>query len=230
MNRVAFISDIHGNYPALKAVLEHIKKENVSSVYCLGDIVGFNSMINETIYTLRDARIPCLMGNHDYALIHNGGVINRSKTCTKVLQKQIEEILPENREWLASLDSRLDVAFEFGQATLVHGGIDDPVDEYMYNVPIDYFEKRKFIGQWFFHGHTHFPRLLKLPKVNCLNPGSVGQPRDLDSRASYLIVSVDSIEFHRVAYDISLVAEDMRSKGYEEYIIESLYKGAKIGG
>lgn len=230
MSRVAVISDIHGNLPALQAVLDHIEKLKVDQIYCLGDVVGFTSMINETIDLLRAKRIPCLMGNHDYALVHNRGIISRSRTCTKILGRQIEEIREDNREWLKGLVSRLDVDFDFGKATLVHGGIDDPVDEYMYQVPDNYFENRGFLGQWFLHGHTHFPRLLKIRNVNCLNPGSVGQPRDLDPRAAYAVISDDQVEFHRVSYDISLIESDMRSKGYEEYVIESIRKGSRIGG
>ena len=104
MNKIAFISDIHGNYPALKAVLQDIDSLHVEKVYCLGDLVGYYSQINEVINTIKSRKIECILGNHDYAMIHNKGIIDRSKTCTNVLTKQLGYISSDNLDFLRSLN------------------------------------------------------------------------------------------------------------------------------
>ena len=71
MNKIAVISDIHGNYPALKAVLDEIDSDGIKDVICLGDIVGYYCQVNECIDVLRERKIYCLLGNHDYYMISN---------------------------------------------------------------------------------------------------------------------------------------------------------------
>lgn len=113
--KIAVIADVHGNYPALTAVLKDIEAEGVDQVYCLGDLVGYYCMIDEVIDTLRERGIPCLMGNHDYALCFTGGVIDRSKTCTRILGRQLQEIRSDNRDWLSQLPDH--VSFQLGEKT-----------------------------------------------------------------------------------------------------------------
>ncbi|HUP58638.1 MAG TPA: metallophosphoesterase family protein, partial [Bdellovibrionota bacterium] len=137
MKSVALISDIHGNYPALRAVLDDIDRVGATQIVCLGDIVGFFSMVNECVELLRKRGIVCLKGNHDHALVFDRGVIPRSKTCTQVLHRQMSELKPDHVEWLGKLEARLDLELLIGPATLVHGGLDNPVDEYLYKVPLD---------------------------------------------------------------------------------------------
>ena len=88
--KTAIISDIHGNHPALKAVLEDADREGVNRFFCLGDMVGYYCMFNEVVETIRKRNIPCLTGNHDFALLRNNGIIERSKTCTRILTRQYE--------------------------------------------------------------------------------------------------------------------------------------------
>lgn len=228
MSSVAFISDIHGNFPALRSSLERIDTLGVEKVVCLGDIVGFYSMINECIEILQKRKIFCLKGNHDHAAAFAGGVISRSKTCTRVLKQQLSEIKPEYLNWLKGLNSKAEFDFSFGHTTLVHGGLEDPVDEYLFDIPMDYFESRKLNSTYFLYGHTHLPRMAKFRGVTAVNPGSVGQPRDKDPRSSFCIIGDDGVRFFRVEYDFNEIEQDMRNKGYEAYIYEILRKGTKI--
>ena len=107
--KIAIISDIHGNHPALQAVLKDIENEKADTIHCLGDLVGYYCMINEVIETIRDLQIKTIVGNHDYALLHNGGVIERSKTCTRILSRQLTEIKSANLNFLKNLEE----SFEF---------------------------------------------------------------------------------------------------------------------
>ena len=99
--RIGFISDIHGNYEALKSVLSALDKLNVSEVYCLGDVVGYYSQVNECCDELRKRQIPCIMGNHDWYLA-GGGFCPRSKSVNDCLVYQRKVISEENLNWLES--------------------------------------------------------------------------------------------------------------------------------
>lgn len=228
--KTGIISDIHGNYPALRAVLEDAEKEGITRFYCLGDLVGYYCMFNEVVQTIRERNIPALMGNHDFALLRNNGVIDRSKTCTRILGRQLAEITPENLAWLETLET----SFRFTQTDTryfcVHGGLQDPVDEYIRSIDKSYFEAHAFAGDVLITGHTHLPRNEEYPPYRYLNPGSVGQPRDGNPAASYLVLE-DGKSYHkRVNYDIDEIAGAMKDSGYDAYIYEILYRGVKVGG
>jgi len=230
MSRFAFISDIHGNYPALKAVLRDIDIQKVDKIYCLGDLVGYYSQINEVIDTIRNRGIKCIIGNHDYAMLHNNGVITRSKTCTNVLTKQLEYIRADNLEFLSGLNNSMLITDGEYSIFAVHGGLNDYVDEYLSNLTEDYF---KLIDSSITHvitGHNHLPKVEKYGKIQYANSGSVGQPRDHNPMAGYVIFDRGSFSIRRVAYDIDEIVQKMKDEGYPDYIADILYKGCKIGG
>lgn len=228
--KIAVISDVHGNYPALAAVLKDIETEGVDQVYCLGDLVGYYCMIDQVIDTLRERRIPCLMGNHDYALCFSGGVIERSKTCTRILGRQLQEIRADNRDWLSQLPDNL--SFQLGGKTFfcVHGGLEDPIDEYIKEIDEAYFSRHAFPHDVLVSGHTHQLRNEQAGRFTYLNPGSVGQPRDGNPFSSYLIINATATWHKRVSYDVDLIVNAMKEKMYEPYIYEILYRGVKVGG
>ncbi len=228
MSNVAIISDIHGNYPALRSVIRDINERSISNIVCLGDIVGFYSMVNECIDLLREMNVFSLIGNHDFALLYNNGEISRSKTCTRVLKRQMEQLTLENLNWLKTLKSNGFVSTPLGDAKCVHGGLRDPVDEYLYEITKCYVEKNIFNEKMLLHGHTHIPRYQIVGGKIIINPGSVGQPRDEDVRASYCIISSEGIQFIRVNYDINELESDMLSKGYEQYIVDILRRGVSL--
>ena len=230
MSRFAFISDIHGNYSALKAVLRDIDIQKVDKIYCLGDLVGYYSQINEVIDTIRNRSIECILGNHDYAMLHNGGVITRSKTCTNVLIKQLEYIRTDNLEFLSGLNSSMLITDGEYSIFAVHGGLNDYIDEYLSNLTEDYF---KLIDSSITHvitAHNHLPRVERYGKIQYANSGSVGQPRDYNPMAGYVIFDRGSFSIRRVAYNIDEIVQKMKDEGYPDYIAGILYKGCKIGG
>ncbi|TRZ97497.1 MAG: metallophosphoesterase, partial [Nitrospiraceae bacterium] len=100
--KIAFISDIHGNYEALKAVLSKLDKLGISKVYCVGDIVGYYSQINECCKELRSRGIPSVMGNHDWYMA-GGGFCPRSKSVNDCLAYQRGVIEKDNLDWLKRL-------------------------------------------------------------------------------------------------------------------------------
>jgi len=227
--KTAIISDIHGNYPALEAVLADIAKEKADVIYCLGDLVGYYCMINEVIETLRQRHISSLMGNHDYALVYNQGVIDRSKTCTKILSRHLSVIKEENLQFLKQCGSYFAVKAGGKNLYCVHGGLSDPVDEYITTIDEHYFIKHRFGYDVLVSGHTHIPRNEVCGNKTYLNPGSVGQPRDGNPDACYLLISESGYVHKRVSYNIRKICDEMEKQGYDARIYQNLYKGRGVG-
>ncbi|HLX52605.1 MAG TPA: metallophosphoesterase family protein [Aquella sp.] len=216
--RIGFISDIHGNYEALKSVLSKLEKLHVSEIYCLGDVVGYYSQVNECCDELRKRQIPCIMGNHDWYLA-GGGFCPRSKSVNDCLVYQRKVISEENLNWLENFP----VHRKVGNIHLVHGGWADPIDEYL-QPSEEYFNKVN--GEIFISGHTHIQMLERYSGKTYCNPGSVGQPRDNDPRSAFAIYD-DKFTLHRVEYDMRVVFDLMDKAGFNDYYYGSLKTGAR---
>ncbi len=219
----AFISDIHGNLPALEAVLEEIDKLGCGQVICLGDICGYYCMVNECIEVLRKRKARCLLGNHDYYM--TGGKRCDSKTVNLCIDFQRGIITDPNLAWLRSLTPRYDTELY----SLRHGGWNDPLEErikkFDFGTVLDY-EQKLFLS-----GHTHVQRLDVWDDRTYCNPGSVGQPRDGDARAAFAVLDEElKIHLYRVEYDIDRIAYEMKRQALGEWIWKWLYEGKRIGG
>src|SRR5882724_9307027 len=123
---IGIISDIHGNYEALTAVLAELDRMKIDEIYCLGDVVGYYTQINECCEELIRRNIPSLMGNHDWYLA-GGGFCPRSKSVNDCMVYQRKVITEENLNWLRGFDIQRIV----GDIHMVHGGWANPVDEYL---------------------------------------------------------------------------------------------------
>lgn len=225
MNKIAVISDIHGNYPALKAVLDDIDSDGIEDVICLGDIVGYYCQVNECIDMLRERKIYSLLGNHDYYMI--SGTCCNSRTVKMCIDYQKTIIRQDNIEWLSSLKPEYDTR----DISFRHGGWKDAVEE---RISLFNFSWVKdFSQKMYFSGHTHIQGIQEdktSGKIYC-NPGSVGQPRDDKPSAAYAVVGPDGkIELRRVDYDIDEVVNKMKEAKQGEWIWKGLYTGEKVGG
>ncbi|MDC6389786.1 metallophosphoesterase family protein [Maribacter sp. PR1] len=219
--KIGIISDIHGNYEALKMVLAHLDQLNISKVYCLGDVVGYYSQVNECCNALIERNIPTLMGNHDWYMV-SGGFCTRSEHVNKCLEYQRRVITKENLKWLGSNQ----LQFVLNDLHMVHGGWSDPIDEYLFNPSQEYFSTIE--GKTFISGHTHIQKLeIYKEKVYC-NPGSVGQPRDKNPKSAFAIYDQGEISLHRVAYDIDKVNELMKMAGFNDSNYSSLKKNDRF--
>jgi predicted phosphodiesterase len=220
---IAIISDVHGNYSALKAVLEDADTLGCEAGISLGDVAGYYCMINECIDLIRARPITCIRGNHDHYLATRS-CCPRSRSANICLQYQQEVVTLSNREWLASLPLTLMI----DDLSAVHGGWNDPLDEYMDRCTPEYFSKLP--GRNFVSGHTHVQALCDCGTAIYCNPGAVGQPRDGDPRAAYAIFDQGRFSLRRVAYEIDSIADAMQRTGFERRIYENLYAGTQIGG
>jgi putative phosphoesterase len=217
---IGIISDIHGNFEALKVVLQELDNRGISKIYCLGDVVGYYSQVNECCDALRNREIDCLLGNHDWYMIA-GSFCPRSKSVNDCLEYQRNVISTENLNWLKTFK----IQFEFDNVKMVHGGWTDPIDEYLYEPNEDYFNKIE--GDIFISGHTHIQQLHHFGTKTYCNPGSVGMPRDNDPRSAYAIVENGKISLHRVAYDMQKVFDLMELAGFNDYYYGGLKSGAR---
>lgn len=218
--KIGIISDIHGNYQALKEVLSKLDKMGVKEIYCLGDVVGYYSQVNECCEALIERNIPSLMGNHDWYMA-SGGFCQRSQSVNDCLVYLRKVITKKNIDWLRTFPIQKFVH----DIHMVHGGWADPIDEYILKPTKEYFSKIE--GEIFMSGHTHIQSLHFFGDKTYCNPGSVGQPRDLDPRAAFAIYENGEISLHRVEYDMEKVFELMDMAGFNDYYYGALKTGAK---
>jgi putative phosphoesterase len=217
---IAIISDIHGNYPALLSVLNKIDKLGISEIYCLGDIVGYYSQVNECCEELQRRNIKCILGNHDWYLISNTSC-PRSKSANDCLRFHASIIKLSNLDWLRSLP----ILIQIDQLSMVHGGWINPLDEYLHNPCQDYFDN--IASKFFASGHTHKQRVDNFGKKIYCNPGSVGQPRDRDYRAAFATFNGFTFNLFRVDYNVKLTCDHMQNSGFSNYFFNRLMLGAE---
>lgn len=217
---IAIISDIHSNYIALKTVLAEIDKFGIKKIICLGDIAGYYCEINECCEILIERNIFSLQGNHDWYL-STGAKCLRSNIVNKCIDYQRSVITQSNLDWLKSLKPQGQIE----NLSIAHGGWNDPLDEYF--IPSKkYFSN--IAGRFFSSGHTHIPCIWSDEKKTYCNPGSVGQPRDENPRASFATLDDNKFSIHRVSYNFKPLQTKMYNLGFNEYVYKSLANGKKI--
>ena len=222
--QVAVLSDIHSNKIALDAVLDDLAGDSgvkPDAMVCAGDVVGYNPWPAECVVAVREREIPTVMGNHDRAVASDTTFRFNSMAAAGV--EHAREALDDDAlGWLAGLpDSRTVLD---GRLKLVHGHPDDP-DRYTYP---DEFSASMLGGEdVLVTGHTHVQGHRIFEEGIVMNPGSVGQPRDSDPRASYAVVDLEdlAVEERRVEYDIDAVVEAVQEVGLPERIGSRLYEG-----
>ena len=216
---IAIISDIHGNYEALKEVLSKTDEMKISEIFCLGDVIGYYSQVNECCDELRKRNVKCVMGNHDWYMTADS-FCPRSRSVNDCLAYQRKIISEENKKWISTFPI---IRKEYG-ISMVHGGWANPIDEYL--EPTEEYFKR-LNGKFFSSGHCHIQRKENFNgKIYC-NPGSVGQPRDNDNRAAFATFDGKDFQLYRVEYDIKKVGELMEKTGFNPYYYGCLNDGSK---
>jgi predicted phosphodiesterase len=232
MRRLALISDIHANLPALRAVLADIDdRANVDAIYHLGDLTGYAPWPNEVVALLRARAIPGISGNYDSTVAtdykhcgcradtpHDEELSHISFEWTR------SHVTPETKKYLGTLPFRLDIRPFGGHVsgptiTLVHGNqtlntvyvTEDRSDAFLEKMAKDLGSRPQDVVCF---GHTHKPWLRVVEGVQFVNTGSVGRPKDGDPRAGYVLLTTEGsgvrVEFVRVAYDVDETARGIR--------------------
>lgn len=201
--QVGLISDIHGNLPALEAVLE--ARPPVDTLVCAGDIVGYNPWPAACLERVREVATVTVQGNHDRN-VDTPEQYRANEMAHAGLQYAKKQLSEEQREWLAALPPRTTVAD--GNYRLVHSH-PDPDDLGRYVRPRDFPRMRPYLNDYdgLVLGHTHIQHEATIDGRLIVNPGSVGQPRDGDSRAAFAVLDTEAneVDLHRVEYDIDRV-------------------------
>ena len=240
--RVAVVSDIHSNLHALEAVLAAIDAEAPDELWCLGDLVGYGPRPNECCAAIADRADVCLAGNHDLAV---RGTIDLAEFHgdAGLAARWTQEVL--DPEWRLLLDRLTPEGAAHGVA-LYHASARDPVWEYVLSDEAALATLDAAGSPLVLVGHSHVALLVvqsgddldgglaaadtevELGGVRALlNPGSVGQPRDGDPRAAYLLLDLDAqrAAFSRVEYDIERTQREMREAGLPELLAARLGVG-----
>lgn len=222
---MAIISDIHSNLPALEVVLEQIAKEGVDQILCAGDIVGYGPNPNEVIERLKKIEITAIQGNHDRAVLSHDSS-NMNIQAQDAVWWTIENLKKEGHDYLAQLSARKSFWWNGLSIAIFHGSPRND-DEYIPEEGADEELLELAKSDFLVLGHTHVPFVRSLDKGTIVNPGSIGQPRDGDPRASMTIYDhrLRRFEVKRLAYDIDAVAEAMRSSGLPSFLSLRLYSG-----
>jgi predicted phosphodiesterase len=227
--RLGLVSDIHANVHAFAAVLEDLADRGVERLLCLGDIVGYNAHPNECVALLRKHQALAVMGNHDWAATE-GEPEGFNPYAVEGVRFSRRTLTGENRAWLAALPRARKVALDRGFLGMYHGSPREPLAEYVFpsSDPAHLDELARAAGapRAVALGHTHLP-MRRGEGTVFLNPGSVGQPRDGDPRASYAVLDGATLatEFYRVGYDVDAAAKDVRDAGLPEFLWQRLLRG-----
>ena len=235
--RVAVLSDIHANLVALDAVLATVG--SVDAVWHLGDVVGYGPDPDGVVGRLAGLAAVGVAGNHDLAAVGGDQIAWFNPDARAAMEWTRRRISAETKRWLADLPARHRIA----DFSLVHGSERDPVWEYVTSVPVARANLAVLETRFGLHGHTHLPmawaeRDGRVEAISpgsdstfqltadraLLNPGSVGQPRDGDPTAGYLVIDDEAAmcTWRRVPYDIASVQAAMLDAGLPRRLAERL--------
>ena len=238
--KYAIIADIHGNLDAFQVVLEDIRAQNADNIVCLGDVVGYNAQPKECLDLVRQMNLPCVKGNHDEYCSTDNHLDGFNPHAAEAVHWTRAQLTEEDKKWLRELKySRMAANF-----TMVHATLDAP-ERWGY-----VFDKLAAAAsfpyqntQVCFFGHTHVPVAFMRDTVvrggtyskfkvdpskkYFINVGAVGQPRDNNPRAAYVIYDMDAqtIELRRLDYDIAAAQKKIRDAGLPERLAERLAFG-----
>jgi diadenosine tetraphosphatase ApaH/serine/threonine PP2A family protein phosphatase len=242
-SRIAVISDVHGNLHALEAVLAEIEDEGPDELWCLGDLVGYGPRPNPCCAVVRERAAVCLAGNHDLGVL---GQLDLEEFAPDAVASALwtrDVLRDESRAYLESLSP---IARTKG-VELFHASPRDPVWDYVLSAEAAEAAFELTEEPLVLVGHSHVP--LALAAVDgsmagglapegteaelgsearlVLNPGSVGQPRDSDPRAAWLLLDYGSgrASFRRVAYPVERTQAEIRERGLPDALAERLARG-----
>ena len=240
--RVAVVSDIHGNLHALEAVLREVRRERADAVWCLGDVVGYGARPDECCLTVDEEAVLCLGGNHDLG-VRGALDLDDFSPDAAVAARWTREVLGQAAR---SFLERLAPSGEADGVQLFHASPRDPIWEYVLTDESAFAALKLTTAPIVLIGHSHVPLAVSVEGDRLtgghapagaeadlrtgrwlLNPGSVGQPRDGDPRAAFLLLDLAAghASFRRVSYPVEKTQAEIRERGLPEPLAERLASG-----
>lgn len=242
--RIAIVSDIHSNLHALDAVLQDADNRSVDLYHCLGDIVGYGAFPKECCDLIQEICDETVFGNHEHAVLYPKHSMSFNPDAKKAIDYTIEQLSESTIDWFHSLEPHL-VLDDF---TIAHGSLRN-FDEYVSDATIARLSLEILQTDLLFVGHTHYPegyqydldtksaRAMDLISEGeavledglryLINVGSVGQPRDGDTRAAYGVYDTETskIEIIRIKYNLKAAADAIIKAGLPPHLSKRLYAG-----
>lgn len=228
MTRFAVISDVHANLEALDEVLHQTKG---MEIVCLGDLVDYGASPNEAVDRVRREAKIVILGNHDLAALTGDTSLFNARAAMSS-NWTTRELTGNNMDYLKGLPRGWRSSLGGAGAYFAHGSPDDQMWEYVdpstHHQLFGHYLKKLGVGLIGL-GHTHIPYVWKEDEGVVFNPGSVGQPRDGDWRASWALLTIEdaavNVEIRRVEYDVQAAANRIRKAGLPEFFAERLSAG-----
>lgn len=238
--RFAIIADIHANLEAFRVVLDDIKTQQCTHFACLGDVVGYNANPKECLDIIRKMGMPCVKGNHDEYCSTDGALDDFNPHAAEAVNWTRAQLAEEDRQWLRDLKYvRMVTSF-----SIVHATLDGPQRwGYVFDKLAAAASMTYQTTSVCFFGHTHVPVAfmrdtvvrggtyskfkVEPGKKYFVNVGAVGQPRDNNPKAAYVVYDMDeaTIELRRLDYDIAAAQKKILDAGLPERLAERLEFG-----
>ncbi len=229
MLRIGVISDIHSNIHALDVVLSRL--EDVDVLIACGDTVGYGANPNEVIERLKEFSILNILGNHDVCSVlkEPTGLVSHAALAALWTGEQLDKM---HKRYIQQLSFMQWLQVENIEILTVHGSFKEPLTEYIYPyLPKSYFSQLLTDAEsdLVILGHTHIPFQIKVNKGIVINPGSVGQPRDGDPNANYVILTITGdqvdLSFECVPYNVEAASKAILNAGLPEINAKRLFYG-----
>ncbi len=236
--KVGIVSDIHGNFHALKAVERELDKKGVEEVWCLGDTVGYGAFPEECLKWVKENCSTVILGNHELAVLGLVDISMLNEFAAKSITWTRRKLTKESVDYLSELNVQ-----EINKCChLVHDTPSSPGSmEYILSKEQAYRALLKQKKEIALFGHTHIPAVYRLfgsgvdrlsPKTvrlsggrYLLNPGSVGQPRDRNPWASFAVLDGEVFTVYRVEYDVKAAAREILRAGLPKFLAARLVVG-----
>ena len=238
--RSAIFGDIHANLEAFEVVLADAREQGCESFICLGDVVGYNANPRECLEIVQSLECPVVKGNHDSYVSSEHSLVTFNPLAEVAIQWTRDQLNSSEKRWLSDLP----LIVEIRGFTVVHASLDEPGDwNYVLNQLDAAASFSKQTTELCFFGHTHSPRayikdssIVGVPfeqiipergKKYFVNPGSVGQPRDGDWRAAYIVFDEEkrTINLRRLRYDLTTTQRKIVAAGLPPKLAERLALG-----
>ena len=229
--RLAVISDIHGNLYSLLRVLEDIDSQEVDTIICLGDLVGYGPHPNEVIALIKRKNILCIKGNYDASVVDNGFTyIRRTNINDFSLAWTVEELRASNIYYLDNLPTEFNMDVCGKKIKFVHGS-PRKINEYLDEANEDIGEIMSNLdADILVCAHTHIPGSKQFGNKLLVNDGSVGKPKNGSPNATYAIIDLfngatPKVKIRSVEYNVLKIAKDMQINKFPSSLISSYERG-----
>jgi putative phosphoesterase len=238
--KVALISDIHANLPALEAVLKDAHERGVEAIWNTGDMLGYGAFPNEVLELLLQENVQSVIGNYDTRVLK----VRQKKRNWKdgkpsdkwlAYSWTYKNLSKGNRDYLTELPNELRLEIEGRKALLTHGSPESDEEQLTPDTPAERFSElaSKADADIIIFGHSHVPFKRKVGKVWFINPGSVGRQGDGDPKASYAILNIRQpkvfrIDYYRVEYDIEKAVKAIQKNGLPDLFAQMILEGHSL--